>query len=225
VFGSYIQLLVCKGINRTLNKRLNTLAKRFLMPLWTHSLNNELLLYQLEESTELWIQLAKSQGHAFRNTPPNRRDIERFATLLLLKEIQLEDQIHYNEDGKPVLKNGRFISISHDKNFVGIILHGSEIGLDIQTVEERIHRIANKFCNEDELNHFQSTEERTAIWCAKEAIFKYFGANVPFAESITVTTINWNSEEILANYTGVHGSRNFTLKLMNLNNTFVVYTL
>jgi phosphopantetheinyl transferase len=195
------------------------------MPLWTHSLNNELLLYQLTESTEMWIQLAESHSYSFKNNPPNRRDIERFATFLLLKEIQLEDQLQYNEWGKPQLKDGRFISISHDKNFVGIIIHEEEVGLDIQTVEERIQRIANKFCNEDELNQFQSTEERTAIWCTKEAIFKHFGTDVPFAESITVTAINWNSEEILANYTGVHGSRNFTLKLINLNNTFVVYTL
>ena len=195
------------------------------MPLWTHSLNNELLLYHLTESTELWIQLASSNGYSFKNNPPNRRDIERFATFLLLKEIQLEDQIQYNEFGKPLLKDGRFISISHDKNFVGIIFSEREIGLDIQTAEERIHRIAKKFCNENELAQFHSTEELTAIWCAKEAIFKFFGTEVPFAESITVTSINWNSEEIIANYSGVHGDRIFTLKLKILNNTFVVYTL
>jgi phosphopantetheinyl transferase len=169
--------------------------------------------------------LAESNAYSFNNNPPNRRDIERFATLLLLKEAKLEDQLQYNEFGKPILRDSRFISISHDKNLVGIIIQKEETGLDIQTVEERIHRIANKFCNEYELNQFQSTEERTAIWCTKEAIFKYFGTDVPFAESITVTTINWNSEEILANYNGVHGSRIFTLKLMNLNKTFVVYTL
>jgi hypothetical protein len=225
VFGSLFQLLVCKGINRTLNKRLNTLAKRFLMPLWPLPSNKNLLLWHSTESEESWMDLAEKTGHLFPNQLPNRRDIERFATLLLLKEADLDNQLQYNDFGKPVLLDGRFISISHDRNFVGIIIHEEEIGLDIQTVEERIHRIANKFCNEDELNQFQSTEERTAIWCTKEAIFKYFSTDVPFAESITVTAINWNSEEILANYKGVHGSRIFTLKLMNLNNTFVVYTL
>ena len=195
------------------------------MPLWPLPSNKNLLLWQSTESEESWIDLAEKTGHLFPNQLPNRRDIERFATFLLLKEAMLEDQLQYNAFGKPVLRDGRFISISHDRNFVGIIIHEKEIGLDIQTVEERIHRIANKFCNEDELKQFQSTEERTAIWCTKEAIFKYFGTDVPFAESITVTAINWNSEEILANYAGVHGSRIFTLKLINLNNTFVVYTL
>jgi phosphopantetheinyl transferase (holo-ACP synthase) len=182
-------------------------------------------LWHLTESEEAWMDMAEKAGQTFPNQLPNRRDIERFATFLLLKEIQLEGHIQYNEWGKPQLKDGRFISISHDKNFVGIIIHEEEVGLDIQTVEERIHRIANKFCNEDELNQFHTTEERTAIWCAKEAIFKYFGTDVPFAESIAVTAIDWNSEEILANYSGVHGDRIFTLKLINLNNTFVVYTL
>ena len=195
------------------------------MPLWPQNIHQDLHLWNLTESTEAWINLAESNAYSFKNNPPNRRDIERFATLLLLKEAKLEDQLQYNEFGKPILRDSRFISISHDKNLVGIIIQKEETGLDIQTVEERIHRIANKFCNEYELNQFQSTEERTAIWCTKEAIFKYFGTDVPFAESITVTTINWNSEEILANYNGVHGSRIFTLKLMNLNNTFVVYTL
>ena len=195
------------------------------MPLWPLPGNKNLLLWHLTESEDAWIDLAEKSDQLFPNKLPNRRDIERFATLLLLKEANLEDQLQYNEFGKPVLRNGRFISISHDRNFVGIIFPEEEIGLDIQTVEERIHRIAHKFCNEDELNQFQSTEERTAIWCTKEAIFKYFGTDVPFAESITVTAINWNSEEILANYSGVHGSLIFSLKLLNLNNTFVVYTL
>lgn len=195
------------------------------MSLWPNLSNENLVIWHLTETEEAWIDLAHKSGHLFANKIPNRREIERFATLLLLKEANLEDQLHYNEFGKPVLRDGRFISISHDRNFVGIIIQKEEIGLDIQTVEERIHRIANKFCNEDELKQFQSTEERTAIWCTKEAIFKYFGTDVPFAESITVTAINRNTEEILANYTGVHGSRIFTLKLLTLNNTFVVYTL
>lgn len=195
------------------------------MPLWPLPSNKNILLWHLTESEEAWMDLAEKSETPFPNKLPNRRDIERFATFLLLKEAKLEDQLQYNEFGKPILRNGRFISISHDRKLVGIIFHEEEIGLDIQTVEERIHRIANKFCNEDELNQFQSTEDRTAIWCTKEAIFKYFGTQVPFAESITVTAINWNSEEILANYRGVHGSRIFTLKLMKLNNTFVVYTL
>ena len=195
------------------------------MPLWPHNIREDLHLWNLTESIDSWIQLAEANAYSFKNNPPNRRDIERFATFLLLKEIQLEGQIQYNELGKPLLKDGRFISISHDKNFVGIILHESEVGLDIQTAEERIHRIANKFCNDKELAQFHSTEDRTAIWCTKEAIFKFFGTDVPFAESITVTAIHWDSEQIIANYSGVHGERIFTLKTKNLNNTFVIYTL
>jgi hypothetical protein len=154
VFGSLFQLLGCKGINRTLNKRLNNLAKRFFMPLWTHDIHKHLLLWNLTESMASLESLALLHDYPFKNSPPNRRDIERFATYLLLKEVHLEDQIQYNELGKPQLKDGRFISISHDKNFVGIILHENEVGLDIQTVEERIHRIAHKFCNENESSQF-----------------------------------------------------------------------
>jgi phosphopantetheinyl transferase len=195
------------------------------MSLWPHNIHEDLYLWNLTESIDSWIQLAEANAYSFSNNPPNRRDIERFATFLLLKEIQMEDKIHYNEFGKPVLRDGRFISISHDKNFVGILLHESEVGLDIQTAEERIHRIASKFCNDKELAQFHSTEDRTAIWCTKEAIFKFFGTDVPFAESITVTAIDWDSEQIIANYSGVHGERIFTLKTKNLNNTFVIYTL
>jgi hypothetical protein len=209
---------------QNIKQKVEYISKKKFMPLWSLPSNKNLKLWHLTESDEAWMELAEKTGHLFPNKLPNRRDIERFATLLLLKEAKLEDQLQYNEFGKPVLRDGQFISISHDKNIVGIIIQEQEIGLDIQTVEERIHRIANKFCNDNELNQFQSTEERTAIWCTKEAIFKYFCTDVPFAESITVTSINWNSEEIIANYSGVHGDRIFTLKLMNLNNTFVVYT-
>ena len=195
------------------------------MPLWPHNIHKDLHLWNLTESNDSWIQLAEANAYSFKNNPPNRRDIERFTTFLLLKEIKLEGQTQYNEFGKPFINGGKFMSISHDKNFVGIILHESDVGLDIQTAEERIHRIASKFCNNKELAQFHSTEDRTAIWCTKEAIFKFFGTDVPFAESITVKAINWDSEQIIANYSGVHGERIFTLKMKNLNNTFVVYTL
>lgn len=194
------------------------------MPLFNLPSTQNLLLWHLTESAEVWMELAEKSRHPFSNPLPNRRDIERFATFLLLKEAKANELLQYNEFGKPILSNGKFISISHDKNMVGIFIHHEEIGLDIQTVEERIHRIAPKFCNEHELNQFTTTEERTAIWCTKEAIFKYFGTDVPFAESITVTSIIWEEEKIIANYSGVHGDRNFTLKLINLNNTFVVHT-
>src|SRR5262249_29182892 len=82
--------------------------------------------------------------------------------------------------GKPHLKNGNgHISFSHTKNFAAVIFHPQKnVGIDIETMHERIEKISEKFLNADEKTLVQTSnkiEILHIIWGCKEVLFKIYG--------------------------------------------------
>lgn len=81
----------------------------------------------------------------------------------------------YDANGKPHLKDGKYISITHSFEFAAIIISNENVGIDIEQQREKIIRIANKFCGTEweylkEENQF--VEQLSVIWGAKEALYK-----------------------------------------------------
>ena len=60
------------------------------------------------------------------------------------------DDLIYNKDGAPFLKNGLKISISHSGLFVAVCLSKEKMGIDLQTVNEKILKVVDKFTNQIE---------------------------------------------------------------------------
>ena len=64
----------------------------------------------------------------------------------LLRDVGYTDQdLFYDDYGKPHLKDGKCISITHSHNFSAIIVSDKEVGIDIEMQREKIRRIAHKF--------------------------------------------------------------------------------
>lgn len=67
------------------------------------------------------------------------------------------------------------ISISHSQRSAAIALslNGASIGIDIESMSEKISRVADHFLNKDDSECFSgSIEALTAAWAAKEAVYK-----------------------------------------------------
>lgn len=93
----------------------------------------------------------------------------------LLKHLNYsDDDLFYTEDGKPHLKDGLRISISHSFNFSCIIVSKNVVGIDIEKNREKIIRIADKFVGEEAkfLAEKDLVKQLTVIWGAKESLFK-----------------------------------------------------
>ena len=85
-----------------------------------------------------------------------------------------DDDLFYTTDGKPHLKNGKHISITHSFIFSAIIVSDYEVGIDIELNREKIIKIAPKFVA-DEYIFFEEenlVEQLTVVWGAKESLFK-----------------------------------------------------
>ncbi len=97
----------------------------------------------------------------------------------LLREFGYTDQdLYYDENGKPHLKDGKYISITHSFIFSGVIISDNEVGIDIEKQRNKIEIIANKFV-EYEFNYLNKNAEDyvrklTVIWGVKESLYKLF---------------------------------------------------
>lgn len=97
----------------------------------------------------------------------------------LLRSFGYTDQdLYYDDNGKPHLKDGKHISITHSFEFSGVIVSEAEVGIDIEMQRDKIAIIAHKFVDY-EFNYLNKSAEDyvrklTVIWGVKESLYKLF---------------------------------------------------
>lgn len=96
---------------------------------------------------------------------------------LLALEGYSDHDLFYDEQGKPHLRDGSFISITHSYQFTGIVV--SEyipVGIDIEKQREKILKIAHKFTPISEYGSMKDPialmRKLTIVWGAKESLYK-----------------------------------------------------
>jgi len=97
----------------------------------------------------------------------------------LLKEFGYTDRdLFYDSNGKPHLKDEKYISITHSFNFSGVIISDLEVGIDIEKQREKISIIAEKFVDYEFQYLNKSSKDYinklTVIWGIKESLYKLF---------------------------------------------------
>jgi 4'-phosphopantetheinyl transferase len=94
----------------------------------------------------------------------------------LLQEAGYSDfDLHYDQDGKPHLKDNLFISISHSFEFSAIAISDKPIGIDIELAKEKVLKIASRFMDISHLEGLSEEEQirkATVVWGIKESVFK-----------------------------------------------------
>ena len=93
----------------------------------------------------------------------------------LLKKIgYCDEKLKYYPNGKPYFEDGTLVSITHSDDFVAVAVGRTNIntlGVDIERVQERIKKMAHRFLNPRN-KKITDIKLQTAIWCAKEAMYK-----------------------------------------------------
>ncbi len=162
--------------------------------------NGKLYIWHITESLE---ELTKDVDLTFESIKRLKimKSIEHKKAFLAIRNILnsiglTDDELFYDKNGKPYLKNERHISISHSFTYAVIYLADFNIGVDIEKKQEKIIRLASKFCNnqelalkpldkEEQLNYF------TQIWSAKEAVYKMCNSrSLSFAKQIAVDNVD-----------------------------------
>ncbi|MBQ0787263.1 MAG: 4'-phosphopantetheinyl transferase superfamily protein [Oceanihabitans sp.] len=84
----------------------------------------------------------------------------------------------YDQNGKPHLKDGRHISITHSFTFSAVVVSDAVVGIDVEKQREKIGVIAHKFLDYENLYLDKEAKDYihklTVIWCIKESLYKLF---------------------------------------------------
>ncbi len=149
---------------------------------------------------------------------------------LLAQEGYQDSDLYYDEAGKPHLKDGRYISITHSFSFSGIILSDREVGIDIEKQREKILLIAHKFTPIEEYrtlaNNDALVRKLTIVWGAKEAVYKlYAQPKVSFLQHINITDFDFEDQKTTGKIT-FNGETNwFEFEFLEFEGFTCVYTL
>lgn len=98
---------------------------------------------------------------------------------LMAEAGYVDADLYYDEVGKPHLRDGNKISITHSNDFTAIIVSANEeVGIDIEKQREKILRIAHKFTPIEEYRTIANTDalirKLTIVWGCKEALYKIY---------------------------------------------------
>ena len=158
----------------------------------------------------------------------SKKALEFLCSRLLLRLCKLDpNDLSYNEFGAPILKSGKFISISHCQNYVTLLLSNQSCGVDIETKRKQILNIKHKFLNQTDINNIsvENISDITLIWTLKEAIYKlcqYPG--IDFKDQIFVSTIDIKNN--LANaHVDIDGSITNLICKFQINKEYICSTV
>lgn len=106
-----------------------------------------------------------------------RRRMEHLAwRRIVRRELGRGVGISYNEVGAPQVDvEGRYIGVAHCKERVLVAIADERVGVDIEPMYRDFSRVEERIMSVDERG--LSSDDRWAgvVWCAKEAMYKYYG--------------------------------------------------
>ena len=178
------------------------------MPLYktlTVSNHAKALIWKIEEPFEQLadgIFLTEENQQRVNNMKSDLHQRGFLSVRHLLKEVGYTDNdLEYDEFGKPHLKDGNFISITHSFIFSAIIISTEQpVGIDIEMQRDKIVKIAHKFTPIEEYksiaNHDALVSKLTIVWGAKESLYKIYGKKkLLFLENIYIEDFSFETNE------------------------------
>jgi len=151
------------------------------MPLFKkiqHNKHTQVLVWEITESKEdLYknISLVANSEKRIQNMKSELHQMGFLSVRHLLHEAGYTDKdLFYTEDGKPHLKDGKRISITHSYTFSAIAISNNSIGIDIEKNREKIIKIGRKFVIDeyDFMAEENVVDFLTVVWGAKESLYK-----------------------------------------------------
>ncbi|PKB42977.1 phosphopantetheinyl transferase [Cellulophaga sp. RHA19] len=208
------------------------------MPLYkTITVNNttKLYIWKIEESEAELADPITLTDHCQNRLSGMKSDMHRKGFLSirhLLKQAGYTDfDLRYDEVGKPHLKDGNFISITHSHHFTGIIIsEAEEVGIDIEMQRDKILKIAHKFTPIEEYKTIANVsallQKLTVVWGAKESLYKiYAQKGLSFLHHINVKDFTFADEQTTAEILYQGASSFYNVAFLEFEGFTCVYAL
>ncbi|SEA22448.1 4'-phosphopantetheinyl transferase family protein [Pedobacter hartonius] len=145
-----------------------------------------LAVWKIQESEEellSGLQMKQHELDFLTTLSQGKRLLQWLSTRFLLRTMLNTSgyiDCRMDEHGKPYLVGSPYsISLSHSYDYAAVMIgRKKDVGVDIELIKPKIHRIQQKFLSPPELaqnNVKNHTEALYACWCVKEAVYKWYG--------------------------------------------------
>jgi len=117
------------------------------------------------------VSLARVEGMKAESHQKGFLSVRR----LLMEAGYTDFDLYYDEFGKPHLKDGKHISISHSNDFSVIVLSDVNIGADLEILKDKTVKLAPRFMDVSHLVNLSDADllrKATVVWGIKESVFK-----------------------------------------------------
>ncbi|WP_010227585.1 4'-phosphopantetheinyl transferase family protein [Gillisia marina] len=177
------------------------------MPLYktiTVDEGTKVLIWKIEETLDWLVDDIQLTAHCQERVNGMKSILHKrgFMSIRhLFAEMGYTDHdLYYDENGKPHLKDGKCISITHSFNFTAIIISEDEVGIDIEKQRDKILKIAEKFTPLKEYHTLANEEalirKLTIVWGAKESIYKlYAKPGLGFLQHINIADFDFDDKK------------------------------
>ena len=151
------------------------------------------------------------------------RKEEFYGVRWLLNEIYPSATISYSKTGKPILSNGKEMSISHSGDIIALAITSNQLcGIDVQELTEKTIKLRQKFLSEEEMTLINETNlvGNCLAWSSKETLFKMVDEeNMPFKSCFKIKGINKLTISTSVRHQNFEGQFNLNYKVFD---TFVM---
>lgn len=166
----------------------------------------KLAVWKIEEGEEellSGLQLKQHELDFIASLSSGKRLHQWLSTRFLLRTmLNTSDYIdsRMDEHGKPYLFNSDYhISLSHSYDYAAVMIgKDRSVGVDIERIKTKIHRIQQKFLSPPELAQPGIKDNTAALyvcWCVKEAVYKWYGKKgLEFRKHIHIQTFELKDE-------------------------------
>lgn len=150
---------------------------------------------------------------------------------LMAEAGYVDADLFYDEVGKPHLKDGKHISITHSNQFTGIIIsETNEVGIDIEMQRDKILRIAHKFTPIEEYKTIANSEalirKLTIVWGCKEALYKiYAEPGLSFINHIVIQDFSLADDATTGEILYEGSKTDFDIRFLEFEGFTCVYAL
>ena len=163
--------------------------------LWEITENYETLFSGIELDFKSKQMLSQKKSETHKN--------QFLAVRYLLKYLSIDLlNLNYNSLGNPFFENNYKISISHSGLYVAVIISDTAVGIDIETINDRVLKIKSKYL-ETELNYPLELNTQTSLiyWNIKESVFKAVDKpGIDFKKNILVPPLDMKKNVVRSWY-------------------------
>lgn len=154
--------------------------------IYKHEIDEQttLAVWKIEEQEKELIaglQLKQHELDFIASLNKGKRLLHWLSTRLLLRTLldtSAYIDVRMDDHGKPFLADSPFhISLSHSYDYAAVMIGRTKsVGVDIELIKPKIQSIKQKFLSFTELAELNlETNSLYICWCAKEAIYKWYG--------------------------------------------------